>query len=282
MDGSHGTRAPTAAGTKPRASSRTKRIPKSEKPQDNNPFIITTPSAKIDPAARKQIRSHVMRGKNRKRVDPRRNVTLGSWINDCQAPPAAPVKMPDQMVIPRRVGTEISHFQLVDVVDPHRTQLVFAWFSVIKQNMYPIETVIQPPKDPWLDYLAYDSAYLQCVLFASQAFLDWGRERRIGELSFHHLNAAMQSLRQTLAKDDLTASDSTIAVVVTLSMMAGVLHDCSAASKHLEALFHLLQMRGGIRAVQHNPQLQIKVFRYAFAWASASIELPQLTTNFLI
>jgi len=268
MDASHGKRAPAATATKPRAPCGAKRTPKTERPHDSNPFImITTPSAKIDAAARRQIRSHVMRGKNRKRVDPERNVALGSWINGCQAPRAAPVKMPDRVVIPRRVGTEISHFQLVDAVDPHRTELVFTWFSVIKQNMYPIEAVIQPPADPWLDYLAYDRAYLQCVLFATQSFLDWRRDGRIGELSFQHLNAAMQSLRQNLAKDDhtaLTASDSTMAVVVTLSMMAEVLHDGTAAGNHLEALFHLVQMRGGIHAVQHNPQLQTKILRYYF------------------
>ncbi|KAK3990681.1 hypothetical protein QBC44DRAFT_324597 [Cladorrhinum sp. PSN332] len=241
--------------------------PKSANTQDSPFIIITTGSAKIDPAARKQIRSHVMRGKNRKRTDPQqRNATLGSWINDCQAitsPSPALVKTttPSMQSIPSRVGTDISHIRLVDGVDPYRAKLVFTWFTALKTSMYPVETIVQPPMDQWLEYLAHDRAYLECVLSAAQAFLDWAHERKIGKLTIQHLNSAMNNLRQTLAECPQTPTDSTMAVVVTLSMMADMLQDYDAARKHIEGLYQLIKMRGGIRALQYNPQLQIKVLR---------------------
>ncbi|KAK4166281.1 hypothetical protein QBC43DRAFT_233681 [Cladorrhinum sp. PSN259] len=232
-----------------------------------NPFIIiTTPSAKIDPAARKQIRSHVMRGKNRKRVDPSRNTTLGSWINHgCQVPLSREVAVETAALIhssiPGRLGTDISHIQLVDEVDPYRAKLVHTWFTTLKTTMYPIETVVRPPMDQWFEYIAYDRAYLNCVLFATQAFIDWARDQKISRSSFEHLNLAMTNLRQSLATASQAPSDSTMAVVVTLTLMSDVLQDHDAGRKHIEGLYHLVQMRGGIRTLQDNPQLQIKVLR---------------------
>ncbi|KAK4228103.1 hypothetical protein QBC38DRAFT_476161 [Podospora fimiseda] len=248
---------PTLSATSSTRSKTRKSASKSSKTQDNPFIIITTPSTKIDAVARKQIRSHVMLGKNRKRDDPKRNVTLGSWINDSQifSPTATPIS------IPNRVGTDFSHIPLAEILDPYRAKLVSTWFTTLKTSMYPVETIVQPPMDQWLDYLAHDRAYLACVLFAAQAFLDWARDRKIGKLSLQHLNSAMHNLRQTLAESSQTPTDSTLAVVVTLSMMSDVMQDYDAAKKHVEGLYQLIQMRGGIRTLQYNPQLQVKVLR---------------------
>ncbi len=47
------------------------------------PFIVTTARGKPDLADRKKIRSHVMRGKNR-RVRGPKELRVGSWFSTCQ------------------------------------------------------------------------------------------------------------------------------------------------------------------------------------------------------
>ncbi|KAK4182578.1 hypothetical protein QBC35DRAFT_395685 [Podospora australis] len=231
----------------------------------SNPFIIVDTTAKIDPAARKQIRSHVMRGKNRKRhgVD-REKVAPGSWIGNQPggAPPdsQAVVELPN-LRIPRRVGNDMSHLQFIETMDPYMVDLTFQWFSILKQAAYPVEACVQPEPQQWVEPLAYDRAYTHSILFATQAFFDWAREKRFSNIVFGHLNRCISSLRENLLDNERAVSDSTIATVITLGLMADLIGDVEAERKHVEGLYKLVQLRGGIRQLSHNQQLQSKALR---------------------
>ncbi len=91
------------------------------------PFlIVTTSSARLDPAVRKQVRSYVMRGKNRKKHKPHDNAALGSWINGSQdiAPDSDPARAAIQ-AIPPRVGNDLTHITFADEMQPDMLELVF-------------------------------------------------------------------------------------------------------------------------------------------------------------
>jgi hypothetical protein len=89
------------------------------------PFIIVTTSSEgVDPITRKKIRSHVMRGKNRKQRKPRDAATLGSWING-----------PDHLdhseqrdvgsKIPRSMGHDLTHITFAVKMQPGMVELTF-------------------------------------------------------------------------------------------------------------------------------------------------------------
>ncbi|KAK0741795.1 hypothetical protein B0T21DRAFT_345677 [Apiosordaria backusii] len=230
---------------------------KQHTPNSNTPLFIVNSSAKIDPASRKQIRSHVMRGKNRKRVDLSTKPSFRSWINDCQVSDYLPLPQS----IPPRVGNDLSHIAFIIPLKPYMQDLMFQWFTVIKQAVYPVETCVQPDSHQWVEYLSYDQAYLHSVLFSTHAFFDWSRSAKIGDVTMHHLNTCIVSLQQNLLNACLAVSDSTITTVTTLAMMADLFGDYEDERKHIEGLFKIVEVRGGIRALQYNPQLQSKVLR---------------------
>ncbi len=91
------------------------------------PFLILAPSSgKLDVSTRKQVRSHVMRGKNRKQPKPRANAVLSSWIND-DTSAVAPSHSEGTIVqfIPPRVGHDLTHIPFVDELQPHTLDLIF-------------------------------------------------------------------------------------------------------------------------------------------------------------
>ncbi|KXX77080.1 hypothetical protein MMYC01_206332 [Madurella mycetomatis] len=226
-----------------------------------SPFIILTPSqAKLDPAIRKQVRSYVMRGKNRKSHSLHDKVAVGSWINGRQGLELGQPTAADQG-IPRRVGNDMTHIPFADEMKPYMQDLAFKWFTILKNAMYPIEACVQPSNRQWVEYLAYDRAYVHSVLFAAQGFFDYVREARFGNVTMRHLTSALNMLRQNLLSKDLATSDSTISTVLTLTLMADILGDTDAARQHIQGLYQMVSLRGGIRSLGYNSELQSKVLR---------------------
>jgi hypothetical protein len=88
-------------------------------------FIVTTSCAKLDPVARKQVRSHVMRGKNRKQPRPHGSVALRSWVNDCQDSEIRQEARGINPSIPPRVGNEMTHIPFADEMQPYMLELAF-------------------------------------------------------------------------------------------------------------------------------------------------------------
>ncbi len=134
--------------------------------------------------------------------------------------------------------------------------------TVLKQAIHPVEACIQPDDGPWLEYLAYDRAYLYSALCTTQTFFDFVREAAFDGRAMQHLNKTLRALRQNLALPQLATSDSTIATVMTLVLLADVMNDRNAARRHMQGLYQLVHMRGGIAGLRHNRELQAKVLRY--------------------
>ncbi|KAK3904890.1 hypothetical protein C8A05DRAFT_42094 [Staphylotrichum tortipilum] len=227
------------------------------------PFLILAPSSgKLDAPTRKQVRSHVMRGKNRKHPKRRGNALVGSWIND--EPPDAVQSSPEcapTQFIPPRVGHDLSHVPFVEEMNPHTLELIFKFFTVLKRAMYPVEACVQPSDGQWVEYLAYDRAYLSSTLCTTQSFFDYVRNATLSEKAVYHLNNTLQTLRENLADPYFATSDSTISTVLTLVILADVIDDRNAAKRHAQGLYQLVQLRGGIAALRHNRELQVKVLR---------------------
>lgn len=95
-------------------------------PSANMLFIVSSNTEKVEPATRKLIRSHVMRGKKQKRARPekdRRTTSWHNWVSVVCRAQAAPVKIEDAIkayapLIPGRVGSDLSFVEFADAIEP--------------------------------------------------------------------------------------------------------------------------------------------------------------------
>ena len=129
--------------------------------------------------------------------------------------------------------------------------------------MYPISIFIQFDMENsiWLEYLAQSAAFMHCSLFITQAYLDWCAKDEYGREAMRHLTKTLRLLQESLADPDSATSDATIAVVQALVTVADLLGDMDLAEKHLQGLYRLVSLRGGLSFLAQNKQLQIKVCR---------------------
>lgn len=87
------------------------------------PFIVSSNVEKADPATRKLIRSHVMRGKKqaRDRPDKERRITSRDAVNKRTQPARVRLEEVIEMYrpqIPRRVGSDVSFIEVADHMEP--------------------------------------------------------------------------------------------------------------------------------------------------------------------
>ncbi|KAK4238931.1 hypothetical protein C8A03DRAFT_43410 [Achaetomium macrosporum] len=216
-------------------------------PKETPFIIVSTSSAELDPATRKQLRSFVMRGKNRKQNKRHERPAVGSWINGRQGHINGCSRETHKWVISQPLGIDLTTIPFVDDMKPYMLDLTHKWLTVLKQAMYPIEACVQPDDSTWLEFLAYDRAYLHSILCSAQAYFDFIREARLGEKAIHHLNLTLSNLRRNLADSKLATSDSTIFP--------------PAAKQHMQGLYQLVSLRGGIAGLRHKTEVQAKVLR---------------------
>ncbi|KAK3321365.1 hypothetical protein B0T19DRAFT_466711 [Cercophora scortea] len=233
--------------------------------QDN--FINVTPSsAKVDTALKKHIRSYVMRGKNRRRLL-NKQVKMRSWVNDQaenlngeSSKSTLGLQAAACQGIPGTVGTGLALMPFAGGMKPYMLELVFRWFNVPKQALYPVET----GKSGWP---RTSLAYVHSVLYANQAFYDYRRDAKLGNKTIHHLTKTLALLQDNIYQQGTAVSDVTISIILTLCMVADAMGDPEAAKKHIHGLHTIVTLRGGLGALRHNNAVRLKVCRADLGYA---------------
>lgn len=87
------------------------------------PFIISSNVEKADPATRKLIRSHVMRGKKQKRGRPDKGQRTTSWGTMAGRTHSVRIKLEEVIemytpLVPGRVGSDLSFVEFADEIEP--------------------------------------------------------------------------------------------------------------------------------------------------------------------
>jgi hypothetical protein len=112
-------------------------------------FIAVTPSArpKPDAASMKHVRSHVMRGRNRRKlVEKPELAKLLSWINghhprENKSSNPQPVSGHDSQLdtlpVPRRVGIDLSHLPFAEEMKPYMAESVFTCTYLLSLSFSP-------------------------------------------------------------------------------------------------------------------------------------------------
>ncbi|KAH8679358.1 hypothetical protein BGZ61DRAFT_457085 [Ilyonectria robusta] len=222
------------------------------------PFIVTTPASQSFEGKRNVIRRHVMRGKNRKKPPSR----PPSWMNSSKPRNTDNVDKEKRVSIPPKVGNDFSLAAFSAEIGPGMLEDIWK----LKHAMVPAEfgLVSNQTESSFFEPVLNDTACLHFTLFTTKVYMDsLDGKKEISKIALVHLVNALAILQQRLAGSDKeqTISDSTILVVVGLTMTATALGDLEAAQNHLRGLFKMVMLRGGISAFKENRSLQPKIFR---------------------
>ncbi|TVY26283.1 hypothetical protein LHYA1_G005806 [Lachnellula hyalina] len=241
----------------------------SPRPKRHNlAFIVNSSIDKPDAKARQLIRSHVMRDKNR-RKPPADASKLKSWINEESSQTS--VALSDlYFPLPVHIGSGMPLTQLACDMPPYALDLVYKFFTVLLQQMYPIELCLSfdLQHSVWIQYLALDPLYCHSLLWTTQTYFDWLNGSGVSPIQIQHAHQTLVGLRERLTLDaELATSDATIVVVVSLIMMNAFVGDYKSARKHVRGLHKMVEMRGGVRAFGGNTQIQLKMCRADLAMA---------------
>ncbi|KAI0551750.1 hypothetical protein F4679DRAFT_572074 [Xylaria curta] len=238
--------------------------------EGNLPFIMSSNAGKADPTTRTFIRSHVMRGKNKKSRDTKQGKQLTSEryrANSIQLRPIHPKDFID-MYIPLIPTSIFSDSSLIDLdIDP-TTLLNLVKVSEVAGNlMFPLMTVVgyQTEKDNWLDLLRDDPAGLHITAFAMEELATKviRREvRSVNVVAMQHFQKGVKLLRERLLGNDagIKISDSTMGVVLKLAGAAYLNGDYQSSKHHMDGLRRIVDLRGGLDAFK-GTQLRQEILR---------------------
>ncbi|OKL62671.1 hypothetical protein UA08_01177 [Talaromyces atroroseus] len=223
-----------------------------------------------------------MRGKNaRKR---QKKLTFGSWINNLGEGALESVmsaKKEAQITLPHSVCSDLQTFSYPDRTQLYMLDLVYQFFAVLNQSLYPIEVCVafDPAPSVYFEYLQRDALFLHSALWTAQSYFDCIQGFQVSERALFHECKAINQVQKRLNYPQTAVNDATIAVVVNFVLTTALVGHFSTAKKHMAGLYQLLKLRGGLRQLKGNSQLQIKICRADLSVALLNGDRPLLLSD---
>lgn len=140
--------------------------------------------------------------------------------------------------------------------------LVFAYYA-LKTVAYPIELAVDfgYGKTDYFSWLYHDIAFLHSVLLTTSAIHDFALRQPLTVTTKRHLSKTLLCLNQRLDTNDACLVDSTMYIVMTLSLLASMFGDHTAANTHMSGLEQIMHLRSGRESLRRNSKLQFKIDR---------------------
>ncbi|KAF2681004.1 hypothetical protein K458DRAFT_392232 [Lentithecium fluviatile CBS 122367] len=230
-------------------------------------FIPADSSGRSNAAERTRIRSRCMQGKN-KRDGSRRSLREARRGTP---KPALSVPQPP----PSNVAISLAE----DIGRQSRETLfkVFAYKS-LEQSMSPLKDCVSfsPIETKCFEWLFNDASFLHALLLVGSMMNDFNlyNIQQPGSKTYKYLRKTILLLNIKLGEQEAHSKDSTLYVVITLTMLAAWSSDWRAASAHIAGLYKIVELRGGLEYLAQRPKLHFKLDRIDLAWALSSGERP--------
>ena len=112
----------------------------------------------------------------------------------------------------------------------------------------------------WREPLNGDRVALHFTLFLAKGYQTFvrGSSRPDPQLIYHYIQTiALLQRRLAAGDEEKSISDATMQVVIGLGKVAAFRGDVSVARQHLEGLYKMVMLRGGLQAVDR--KLMIKI-----------------------
>jgi len=132
------------------------------------------------------------------------------------------------------------------------------------KNNIPLKVCIDFDERPndYFHWLFQDVAFLHSILLTICAIHDSVRAQPLARITRFHLQRTLHLLNRKLAERDGYRIDSTVHVVITLALMAGLFGDHAAAQSHMSGLRQIVRLRGGLEQLRRTPKLHFTIDRY--------------------
>ncbi|KAG9250563.1 uncharacterized protein F5Z01DRAFT_360103 [Emericellopsis atlantica] len=225
-------------------------------------FLFVDQGAQHDRIAKRQIRQHVMKGKNagRKIKRPSRLDIVSHGKEQKQWYPGAADE------------TFSIAFQLVGLpveVSPQSLRVIHEFFHFTTERMYPMQLglSLDDSKRMWLKLFFADTETFECNLAMMQAANETYLGR--GETSpraLTNLAKTFARVQQRILSPDALA-DSTVTIVISLVNQEHLRGDLSGATIHIAGLRRMVELRGGLDQLEHNPPLLMKICKMDLVYA---------------
>ncbi|KAH8678172.1 hypothetical protein BX600DRAFT_146448 [Xylariales sp. PMI_506] len=269
-------------------------------------FIAVDGAGKTRTKDRGFIRSYCMRGKNRrigvsvgpsgKKVMPPRNryhsvihekpttrvssrdkavsSDMPTQLDTSESKDSSLHKVPGELdalrsQVPPAPPSDLLLWRLPCEINTTSRKVLHHYLVGMQEELYPIELCVDFDlgKSHWFKWLFTDAAYLNCALFTTSAMHDMLSRKPTSKATLLHMKDTISYLNRSLFDTAHSIQDSTIAVVISLSLISGVIGDIPTAKTHVAGLQRMIRIRGGLNAFQHNPKLLIKLGRIDLAYS---------------
>ncbi|KAK7960910.1 hypothetical protein PG988_012124 [Apiospora saccharicola] len=249
-------------------------------PVGNMPFIVSSNGDKANPTTRRLIRSHVMRGKKKKKKEMTAGISPsrgreGNGIGTSTGPVQRdPVNLEELFkthmpLLPGRLGTRLYYLDFPDDID---SSVIMQMIQVSKVAMKIISPLLASigfhgeggaARHP----VGFDTAALHINAYALENFIDRILRRRpdatVNPDAAQHHQRGLQLLRQKLLGDDEEEriSDATVSAVLKLASASHFDGDVATSKQHIQGLRKMVDLRGGLDAFNHHPRLRTEMLR---------------------
>ncbi|KAK0383336.1 hypothetical protein NLU13_9249 [Sarocladium strictum] len=234
----------------------------------------------IDGRSRREIRSHVMRGKNTTKARAsKRRVSAAILVPSTEIPEAkvtgsrkleddgATEKRPLELILHntkgsltptalmprpyRRLQDTFSGVSFPVAVDDDAQLLIKQFYMSYGRYIYPAEFCHQQDviDSPWFSFVLVDEAYCHGTLAISIACHDLARGRKKLSSEYKMYLAKCLSLLNQKLSGEGAGDTSTIALVTGLCVLSLTLGDLSLLKIHVGGLRNVIQHRGGIKSL---------------------------------
>lgn len=244
----------------------------------------------IDNVSRRQIRSHVMRGKNTGRRATRptkehakalRPILQKTATEDSAGTPDSESDT-NGMLIFKPLGDVLGYFTFPVRLNAQSTQLIRRFMHYQVQSIYPIEFCIPMDvhKSMWFRFLQSSESCEgpvsrfktfttdQAIVFhntlaVAQHCVDTLDGRRIDSYEYHVYLANTYRCMNREFRDITMPSDPMVAAVASLLYHENTGHQLSSPKMHLDALERIVTIRGGLQCFPVESKLLLhKICRY--------------------
>ncbi len=141
--------------------------------------------------------------------------------------------------------------------------------NIAKDVLFPLASCVDFPSQPQTHLMAMtiDPVYLHSVVFSVQLYFDLASSRSnhcAKHKTSQHLVTTLQLLQKRLSNDEhleLRVADTTFQVVLALWTHAYASDDMETARKHMRGLRKMVDVRGGLEALESRPKLLLELLR---------------------
>ncbi|VUC27885.1 unnamed protein product [Clonostachys rosea] len=129
-------------------------------------------------------------------------------------------------------------------------------------GMYPVNDFVDLSKDEqyWLEDMSHDPVYSDTIFYIARSYLDTvGKGHILTGVSL--VNKAMAELRNRLNEANFIITDSVLLTVLSLALISDTLGDPDATRKHMNGLWQLIKLRGGLLGLTEKYSLRVKCSR---------------------